>query len=375
MRIESLNLHHYRNYDSLHLEFDEGMQILTGLNAQGKTNILESIICLSMARSHRGVEDELLIQSNYESCEIKGSIVQKNRRQELKVMISNQGKNLFVYQQPIRKVSEFIGICNAVMFCPDDMTLFQASPRVRRKFIDIELSKMSKTFTQALMNSHKVLKERNAYLKHDKIDLTYLKILNSQLIDYEVIVINQRYQFLSKLMNCSKSFYKELSSDNTNISFKYESCVSQFDNVEDMKKELNDKYQKSFERDQILKQTTIGFHKDDIIFNLNDLSMNSSASQGQKRSALLAMKLGIVFMIFEITKEYPILLLDDVFSELDQVRRKKLLEILPTEIQVFISTTNVYDEIIDLNRKITCWHVEAGNVTIEQGGELNGTKL
>ncbi|MEG3039456.1 MAG: DNA replication/repair protein RecF [Erysipelotrichaceae bacterium] len=363
MRLESLHLNHYRNYDSLYLEFDKGMQIMTGLNAQGKTNLLEAIVCLSMARSHRSVDDQVLIQKEYDGCEINGVILRDNRHQELRLMISKQGKNLFVYNQPIRKVSDFIGICNAVMFCPDDMTLFQSSPRARRKFIDIELSKMSKTYTQALMNAHKLLKERNAYLKQPKIDLNYLEILNQQMIDYEVIVIKQRYQFLKNLMMKGKDFYKTLSNDKTSLTFEYESCVSQFEDIEKMKIELFEKYQKNLERDQLLKQTTIGFHKDDIIFKINGLDMNNSASQGQKRCALLSMKLGIVYMIHEVTKEYPILLLDDVFSELDQVRRRKLLEILPLDVQIFISTTHVYKEMIDLNRTITCWQVVDGNVT------------
>lgn len=362
MILESLVLTHYRNYEKINLNFGEGLHIITGLNAQGKTNLLEAILYLSTIRSHRGVEDELLIQEGYEFGSIEATIHKGNRHEDLKVILTKQGKNLFIYKTPIRKVSDFIGECNAVMFCPDDMVLFQTSPKVRRKFIDIELTKLSKNFTHALMNSYKLLKERNAYLKQDMINTDYLEILNERLIGFQVIVLKQRFMFLKELMKQSENFYRNLSNDTTILSFRYESCLSSFENEEDMINELKLKYKKNEDRDRLLKQTTIGFHKDDILFMIDGKEIENVASQGQKRSALLAMKLGIVNMIRDVSHEYPILLLDDVFSELDKVRCHKLLEFLPSNIQVFISATHIHEEMDDIDRDYSCWKVDSGKV-------------
>lgn len=361
MILEKLRLHNYRNYDDLRATFQNGIHILSGKNAQGKTNILESILYISTTRSHRTNDDEDLIKEGQEAFFIKALIKKENKKEELQITVNEKGKNLFEYHDPVNKVSDFIGKFNAVMFCPDDMMLFNATPRVRRRFVDMELSKISKKYVSTLFVAQKLLKERNAYLKKDNIRSEYLEVITTQLIDAQVIVMKQRYFFLKELLEKCQIFYKTLSKDATNISFTYESCVA-FDEDETMLRNLLiERYDKTLDRDILFKQTTVGIHKEDFIFMMNDKEVATYASQGQKRSILLALKIGMIYMIKDITNEYPVLLLDDVFSELDSYRRRELLHSLPNEVQIFITTTDVKEfETIEVNRPVTIWKIEQG---------------
>lgn len=363
MKLTFLRLHDFRSYKDIQILFEDGIHIFAGKNAQGKTNLLEAIYYLSTTKSHRTNKDEDLIKEGCEAFFIRGEVAKIRKTEELRIVLNQKGKNLFIYQNPVKKVSDFLGELNAVMFCPDDMNLFQASPRRRRRFVDMELGKVSKKYVSTLYTAQKLLKERNAYLKQEHIDKDFLEVLTSQLIDVQVIIMKQRYHFLEELLDKSKNFYEELSFDDTKLHIVYESCVPFNDDEEVLKEELKQKYRKSLERDLYVKQTTIGIHKEDFNFQLNGKNVDTYASQGQKRSVLLALKIGMVHMIYKLIGDYPVLLLDDVFSELDIYRRKKLLESLPMEVQIFISTTDMNEaEEIRKMRKVTLWKVESGKV-------------
>ncbi|MGX8833193.1 DNA replication/repair protein RecF [Amedibacillus sp. YH-ame6] len=361
MILKNIRLHNYRNYENLDLSFQEGIHILSGKNAQGKTNILESILYLSTTRSHRTNDDEDLIKEGCDAFFLRATIEKQGRKKELQITVNDKGKNLFLFKNPVNRVSDFIGEFNAVMFCPDDMTLFNASPRVRRRFIDMELSKVSKKYMNTLFIAQKLLKERNACLKSESVNREYLDVLTDQIVESQIIVMKQRYFFLQQLVEKSQTFYERLSSDHTKISVQYESCVPFYEDEELWKNELKEKYKKSLDRDMFLKQTTVGIHKEDYVFKMNDKEVATYASQGQKRSILLALKIGMIYMIKDIIGEYPVLLLDDVFSELDSYRRKELLYSLPQIVQIFISTTDIEEFVnIDTDRKVSIWNVEDG---------------
>lgn len=363
MRLKQLRLHNYRNYENLSVSFEDGIHILSGKNAQGKTNILESILYISTTRSHRTNDDEDLIREGMDAFFIKALIEKETKKEELQISVNEKGKNLFIYKTAISRVSDFIGEFNAVMFCPDDMTLFNASPRVRRRFVDMELSKISKKYVSTLFVAQKLLKERNAYLKQEKVNREYLAVITSQLIDAQVIVMKQRYFFLEQLLKKCQTFYKTLSHDDTDISVSYESCVPFSEDSEILHQELCDKYQRNLERDIMFKITSSGIHKEDFVFRMNDKDVATYASQGQKRSILLALKVGMIYMIHEIIHEYPVLLLDDVFSELDRYRRQELLHSLPKEVQIFISTTDAKEFTdIRIDQKLTLWNVDQGMI-------------
>lgn len=364
MILEALSLRNYRNYEKADLVFEQGIHLITGNNAQGKTNLLEAISYLSTTRSHRTGDDQDLIKEGSEAFVLRSTVKKEGKTIELRVALNEQGKNLFLYQTPIKRVSDYIGEFNAVLFCPDDMSLFQASPRVRRRFIDMELSKLSKAYTRVLNEAGKLLKERNAYLKQERIDDAYLDVLTEQLIEKQVIIIRQRQRFLYDLLENCKEFYEDLSQDHTELSFHYQSCVPYSDDRAVLKQRLCEKYQRNKERDRFLKQTTIGTHKEDFMFLINGKELSSYASQGQKRSVLLSMKIGIVYMIHTLIQEYPVLLLDDVFSELDEHRKQKLLTSLPKDVQIFITTTDAHEIPIVDDRKYVTWNVVNGTVSI-----------
>ncbi len=362
MILTSLTLRNFRNYANAQLELDNGIHLITGKNAQGKTNLLEAIYYLSTTRSHRSNDDHDLIRESQEFAVLRGRVQKQMRTVDLRIALSPQGKNLFLYQTSIKRVSDFIGELNAILFCPDDMALFQASPRARRRFIDIELSKLSKSYTRVLNEAGRLLKERNACLKQDHIDMTYLDVLSERLIDQQVIIIKQRQYFLDDLLRNCRSFYERLAQDQTTLSFVYQCCVPYSENENELKEQLMKKFERNKERDCLYHQTTIGIHKEDFMFMINDRNLSAYASQGQKRSVLLAMKVGLVKMIYELTNEYPILLLDDVFSELDENRKWMLLQELPQDVQTLISTTDIKDIPIGDQRNYHIWQVEQGNI-------------
>lgn len=359
MIVEKLKLKNYRNYNELDISFDKGIHLIVGKNGQGKTNLLEALYFLSTMKSHRISDDKKLI--NYDSDYLKIEATIKNEyREKLRVIVNEKGKNLFVYDTLIKKVSEFIGKLNAVLFCPDDMKLFTDSPRSRRRFIDIELGKLSKTYTNTLLNYNRLLKERNVYLKQNKIDENLLNTFDEQLVEYQLIIIRQRAKFLEDIFNRGNVFYKKISSeDNSILSYRYNSFVD-FDDDKIMKDKMLNKYRKAREKDIYLKQTTQGIHKDDFIFYLNDIPVNEVASQGQKRSIILSIKIGIIYTIYDVTKSYPIVLLDDVFSELDKNRRIKLLQLLDDNMQIFITTNDLIK--INSSKVINYYEINNGNM-------------
>ena len=365
MILNKLHLVHYRNYENHSFEFCKGINYVVGKNAQGKTNLLESIYYCSTTKTHRNVDDVCLIKEGYDSFRIDALLVKKNRKVDLTAIYNKSGKHLYLYRNPIKKVSDFVGFINAVIFSPNDMNLFSSQPKIRRRFMDIELSKCSKTYMFTLNEYYRVLKERNAYLKNENINRDYLYVLDEKCAELQSIIIKQRYKFLEDLMEICKVFYEQLSKDDTKMSIKYKTFIP-IESQDKMKENILKVYQENAERDIYLKTTDKGIHKDDFILLINDKDAEEFASQGQKRTILLALKVGIVRLIEKIIQDEPILLLDDVFSELDDDRKRTLLNLLPKNIQIFISTTEEIKN--NYNREIKTIVIENGN---EKGGKVN----
>ena len=282
-----------------------------------------------------------------------------HRKEELRVVVSDQKKHLFRYQNPVKKYSDFVGILNAVLFCPDDMMIFQSSPKYRRNFIDIEIIKLSKVYTNTLSRYQKLLKERNALLKQDHIDDHLLHIYTSLMIQDEKVIILQRKQFIEELIKKSRNLYPLFSKKDEMIDIQYRTMISDFDNIED---QLEKEYENKLNKDKQYHQTTVGIHRDDLLFMLNGKPVHEVASQGQKRSFLLSLKLGLAQIIYEKKGEYPILLLDDVFSELDEYRKRRLIQILPKNMQIFITSAEVLDKRWFENRNVYFYEVNHGVV-------------
>ena len=361
MIIKKVTLRNFRNYEQLTIEFDQGIQMLLGKNGKGKTNFLESIYFLSCMRSHRVKDNIDLIQKGKSFFSIEMEIISPKQKQTLKCIVTNKGKNLYIQRTNIKKVSDFIGQLNAVLFCPSDMKLFTASPKVRRMFIDLELGKLSKQYTKTLNEYYRLLKERNAFLKKEDVDLKYLQVLNDQMIESQCIIIEQRTKYCEDLIKHAQTYFQQLDKENHLLSCDYLSFVK-YQSWDKMKADMLVKYDRSLERDLFYKNTEVGIHKDDFLFKMDGQDVDCYASQGQTRSYLLALKFGIAKTVQEIKHNYPVILLDDVFSELDDVHRHQLLSLLASEFkdaQIFITST---EKIILDHANVHYFLVDQGNI-------------
>lgn len=349
MYLDKIKLRNYRNYANELFSLSPGMNIIIGDNGEGKTNLLEAVYLLSTTRSHRNENDRELILFNEDFATVEGLVNYGQKKDRLSVVLHKKGKTLLVNNVPVRKNSEFIGKLNAVLFEPGDMNLFDDSPRVRRRLIDIEMGKLSTLYMYNLSMYLKYLKERNALLKTD-VDKIMLEIHTEQLIEPQIRIIKERARFINNLNSYISYFFNQISGGSHKINIVYRSIIKEKDNEDIMKQQIQQSYAASQDRDLMLKQTNLGIHREDYEFYLDGKEVSKYCSQGQKRMIILALKLAFVQIIFQIKKEYPILLLDDVLSELDSKRRSRLMKLLPNSIQTVITTTD-YDEIKQLKKK------------------------
>jgi DNA replication and repair protein RecF len=360
MKIEQISLTHYRNIDNLLINFDTNVTVLVGENSQGKTNILEAIHYCSTSRSFRVKDDQLCIQHDQLLTRIIGIFEVNQIRKQLKIVINKDGKYLFENNKSFTTNKEFIGLVNTVLFSPYDLFLFDGSPKARRRFIDTELSKLFPEFVNSLFNYNKLLKERNNTLKQSSVDKVYIETLDEQLIMVSLIIIKYRRNFIHYINKHIPKLFQDLVQEyNWEIEISLESCVGDSENVEE---ELRNLYKQALPKDLIFKSTQVGIHKDDLSVRINSQDIIQIASQGQKRMMIIALKLCLIQYIKEITKEYPILLLDDVFSEIDEAKRRRFIEFLPDTCQTIVTTTD--------RSHIQLWSKEKYSVLSVKNGEL-----
>ncbi|MGS4787113.1 DNA replication/repair protein RecF [Streptococcus sp. P25B114] len=360
MWLERLELRHFRNYSQQDIEFNKGLNVFLGENAQGKTNILESIYFLALTRSHRTRTDRDLLQFQEKELSISGLLNRTNGKVPLDIHLTEKGRITKVNHLKQAKLSNYIGHMNVVLFAPEDLQLIKGAPALRRKFIDVELGQIKPIYLSDLTNYNHTLKQRNAYLKStDKVDETFLSVLDQQLAEYGSRVIQHRIDFLKKLEEFGSRKVAEISGQREELRIDYLSSVSLTDSVnlvDDFLTEL----EKSRKRDLFKKNTGVGPHRDDIAFFINGMNAHYG-SQGQHRSLVLSLKLAEIELMKEITREYPILLLDDVMSELDNSRQVKLLETITDKIQTFITTTSL-DHLHQLPESLKIFHISKGTV-------------
>ncbi len=331
MKIDSIDLTNFRNYKRTNLKLYPSRNIIIGNNGTGKTNILESISLITNTRSFRASDDSEMILKGEESARV---IISADGH-DYKVIITKNGKSLFIDNTNIRKASDFIGHINAVLFKPDDLELFSDGPRYRRKTIDLELSKISKEYLDAVLTYNKLIKDKNALLKEQVIDEIYLNTLQERMIDPISVIIRERSNLIDHLNRNINEYYTKLSGHREKIRIDYKKCTEA--DRESIKKMIEDNHR----RDLFYHYTVIGPHKEDFVFYFNDSEVVNYASQGQKRLLMLSFKLGIVDYIVERVKQRPVLLLDDILSELDIDNKRRLLTILPDDIQTIITATDI----------------------------------
>ncbi len=338
MIIKSLELKNYRNYDNLAIEFDAGTNILFGNNAQGKTNILEAIFMCATTKSHKGSRDKEIIKFGNEEAHIR-TILEKNGCTERIDMHlrSSKTKGIAIDGSRIKKAADLLGILNVVFFSPEDLSIIKNGPSERRRFIDMELCQLDSFYLYNLNHYNQIVNQRNVLLKdlYNNPGLRdTLSIWDSQLLSYGSKIIERRKIFINQLNEVLKGIHKHLSGGLENLEIVYEPDV----NLEDYENKLRNHQ----DIDIRLKQTSIGPHRDDFSFISNGIDLRKFGSQGQQRTAALSLKLSEIDLVKKITGDTPVLLLDDVLSELDSARQNTLLSFI-SNIQTIITCTGLDD--------------------------------
>lgn len=362
MIIESVDLQNYRNYEYLNMVFDDKTNIIYGDNAQGKTNILEALYVCATSKSHRGNKDKEIIKFGDEEAHIKVIVKKNDIRYRIDMHLKkNKAKGIAVNGVPIKRAVELFGIINIVFFSPEDLNIIKEGPSERRKFIDMELSQLDKVYLNSLINYNKVVNQRNKLLKdinlnQKKEDYETLDVWDIQLVKYGKNVILGRINFIKRINEIVGKIHKKLSGEKEELMIEYVPSI----NVENFEKEVA--YQR--DRDIKLKSTSVGPHKDDMIFYINGNDVRRFGSQGQQRTAALSLKLAEIEIVKKIIHDTPVLLLDDVLSELDSSRQNFLLNSIG-DIQTIVTCTGL-DEFInnrfDINK---IFKVVNGNVVNE----------
>lgn len=346
MIVKRVELSNFRNYKLLQLDLDEKTNILYGNNAQGKTNILESVYVCSTTKSHRTNRDAELIHLDSDEAHIKLFIEKNNREQRIDIHLRrNKTKGIAINGIPIKKASELFGVFNVVIFSPEDLDIIKKGPAERRKFMDMELCQLDKIYVYNLTNYNKIITQRNKLLKdiyfRPELKQT-LEVWDSQLAEYGSKIIERRSRFIQEINDIIKPIHQELTGGVEDINIIYnKNCEA-----EDLLKTLEE----NRERDIKYKSTSVGPHKDDILFFNNEQNIRVYGSQGQQRTIALSLKLAEIELVKTLINDLPVLLLDDVLSELDSDRQNHLLKSLDN-IQTIITCTGL-DEFIENRFKI-----------------------
>ena len=352
MKIDSLSLMNFRNYETLNISFGN-LNIIYGLNGSGKTNIVEAIYMLALTKSFRINNDKIMIKKGKIKAKIKGNVLKKNDENEFGVEISNDGKIVTINGEKQDKVSDYVSRINVILFNPSDTRLIDDAPSERRKMLNIEISQIYKEYLVVLTNYQRILKQRNFYIRGMYINGSYtseyLDILTKKLVEYGKVICKYRQDFIDNINKYIKSNYEKIFGSGT-LKIRY---VSTFKNKseDDLIKRFKDNYHKELS----VGKTLEGIHHDDIMFILDNNNLKEWGSEGQRKNAIISFKLAEINVINEIKGYYPILILDDLFSELDKEKITNLLGMLDRNVQTFITTTdlkNISKKVIKDAKKI-----------------------
>jgi len=366
MIIKSLELADYRNYESLELKFDKGTNILFGDNAQGKTNILEAIYVAATTKSHKGSKDKEIVNFDKDEAHIRTYVEKDNIETRVDMHLrKSKSKGIAVDGQKLKKAADLLGLCNVVFFSPEDLGIIKNGPAERRRFIDMELCQLDNIYLYNLNNYNKIVNQRNKLLKDMFMNPDLRETLNiwdMQLVSYGTKIIERRNLFVDQLNEIIYDIHKKLSGDREELKIVYEPNVE----AEDFERNMRI----SRDRDIKAKMTTVGPHRDDFSILVGGIDIRKFGSQGQQRTAALSLKLAEIELVKRITKDNPVLLLDDVLSELDSNRQNYLLNSIG-DIQTIITCTGLEEFVnnrFEINR---VFKVDAGTVTLmsnENGG-------
>ena len=367
MILNSITLSNFRNYDDLSLSFHPKLNIFIGPNAQGKKNLLEAIYFLSLAKSHRTSKDKELIQFNQEEAFINGQITTSSSNLPLSISIGKGGKRAKVNHLESAKLSQYIGHLNTVLFAPEDLNIVKGSPQVRRKFLNMECGQISKVYLSNLSSYNKVLAQKNQYLKTRQVDSLMIEVLNEQLAEHASRIILKREQFINTIEKHALKIHSDISNGKEDLRVIYKPNIKyEHKDSEELEKEILDLLMDNLEKEIERGTSLVGPHRDDIAFTINDFDVQTYGSQGQQRSTALSVKLAELELIKEEVGEYPVLLLDDVLSELDEVRQAHLLTSIRDRVQTFVTTTSISDINHAIMDDMQLYEIENGRIKIEE---------
>lgn len=359
MFIRRLQMLNYRNYNALDIELCPNVNVFMGDNAQGKTNILEAIYYCAFAKSHRTSKDKELINWNGEHAFISVDVGRERLDKRIDISILKDGKkSIRINKIKIKKIGELFGNFNVVMFSPEDLRIIKDSPGVRRKFIDMELCQLNPKYYYNLVQYNKVLNERNILLRNRNISSEMLEIYDMQLVEFGYNIIRDRIKYIESLNKYAEKIHSDITSGKEKINFKYISTIKDLENI---KENFYTLLEKNRSKDCDRGITSIGPHRDDFFVYINDIDTKSYGSQGQQRTAVLTMKFSSLEIIKELTGEFPVLLLDDVLSELDFNRKKYILSTIG-QIQTVITCTGIEDLYEYLDEKAKVFKVKNGEI-------------
>ncbi|MGY5339666.1 DNA replication/repair protein RecF [Levilactobacillus spicheri] len=371
MYLQELQLRDFRNYSAADLKLGRGINVLLGENAQGKTNLLEAIYALALTRSHRTANDHDLINWQAKTAQLRGRVVKASGTTPLELTFSRQGKRAKINHLEQARLSQYVGQLNVILFAPEDLAIVKGAPTVRRRFMDMEFGQMNPRYLYNLSQYRTLLKQRNRYLKdlqhHKQHDLLFLGVLSDQLAAYGAEIIYQRLTMLKKLEHWAQAIHAEISQHRETLAFHYATQVAA-DQLSDPKTicaALTALYKKQRDKELYQGTTLIGPHRDDLHFQVNDKNVQTFGSQGQQRTTALSVKLAEIDLMKEETGEYPVLLLDDVLSELDDARQTHLLTAIQDKVQTFITTTSLSGITRQLIKDPTIFHVSGGTVVAD----------
>ena len=358
MIIKSIELADYRNYDALTLQFDKGTNILYGDNAEGKTNILEAIYVAATTKSHKGSKDREIVNFNKEEAHIRTYLEKEGVETRVDMHLRKaKSKGIAIDGTKIKKAADLLGLCNVVFFSPEDLGIIKNGPSERRRFVDMELCQLDNFYLYNLNHYNKIVNQRNSLLKDMYMNPDLKETLNiwdMQLVSYGSKIIERRRLFVEQLNEIIYEIHKKLSGDREELKIIYEPNVE----IEEFEKKL--RYNQ--DRDMRAKMTSVGPHRDDFSFEVGGVDIRKYGSQGQQRTAALSLKLSEIELVKKITKDTPILLLDDVLSELDSNRQNYLLNSIG-DIQTIITCTGLEEFVNNRFEVNKVFNVSNGTVT------------
>lgn len=369
LHLQSISLLNYRNYKYADVAFDPNVNLLIGENAQGKTNMMEAIHTLAMTKGHRTQKDKELIRWDKKYARIEGTVEKNSGIITLEITISEFGKKAKLNSLEQRKLSDYIGALNIVMFAPEDLNIVKGNPSIRRRFLDMEIGQIQPVYIHDLSQYQKILQQRNALLKdlqrmRNQEQLIMLDILTESLTDLAAKVVKRRLSFLTKLQNWAETIHHNISHGEEELQLNYLPSVdvSEQATLSKIVEAYENKFAKIKDREIDRGMTLAGPHRDDVLFFVNGKDVQTFGSQGQQRTTALAVKLAEIELIKEEVGEYPILLLDDVLSELDEHRQSHLLNTIQGKVQTFVTTTSVDGIHHETLQKATRYHVSKGEI-------------